>query len=149
MTLKDINKYFLGFDEAQSRIQQLHEQMAAKTNHAYPPYNLRKTSDHKYLIELAVAGYKQDELDIEIENGQLTINARKREHDTDKAYSEWIHQGIAYRGFTRSFYTDNRYEVLAAELEHGLLKIYFGLREDKRPKKVSIGYRNQQQQLEF
>lgn len=149
MTLKDINKYFLGFDEAQSRIQQLHEQMVAKTNHAYPPYNLRKTDDHNYLIELAVAGYRQDELDIEIASSELIITARKREQDTDKAYTEWIHQGIAYRGFTRSFYTDSRYEVLAAELEHGLLKIYFGLREDKRAKKIQIGQRNQQQSLEF
>lgn len=152
MTLKDMHKYFVGFDEAQLRLQRLHEQMAAKAaNSAYPPYNVRKAEDHTYLLELAVAGFGEDEIDIEIYNGQLTITANKREDVLDKEFKNWIHQGIAYRGFSRTFYIDNQYEILLTQLKDGLLKVYFGVQEDKKPKKINVGYqKNQkQQQLEL
>lgn len=146
MTLKDINKFFVGFDEAQLRLQRLHEQMATKVaNGSYPPYNVRKAEDHTYLLELAVAGFSEDEIDIELYNGQLTITAQKREDEQDKPYKNWIHQGIAYRGFTRTFYMDNQYEVLSTELANGLLKVYFGVHEDKKPKKISVGYNHKRQ----
>jgi molecular chaperone IbpA len=139
MTLKDINKYFLGFDEAQARINQLHNQMVAKANVNYPPYNIKRNGDHKYLLELAVAGFKKHEITIELSKGELVITAQKSEKDEGTEYSDWIHQGIAYRGFTRTFFLDNQYEVLAADLEDGLLKIYLGLQEDLKPKRIPIG----------
>jgi molecular chaperone IbpA len=138
MTLKDFNKFFVGYDEATQRLQRLHEQMQAKANISYPPYNLRKSEDHTYLLELAVAGFNQDELDIQASNGELTITAQKRENSGDTEYTGWLHQGIAYRGFTRTFYLDNQYEVLNAELKDGLLKVYLGLQENKKPKKIPI-----------
>jgi molecular chaperone IbpA len=139
MTLKDINKYFLGFDEAQDRLNKLHTQMIAKANVNYPPYNVRKTEDHKYLLELAVAGFKESEISLEVSKGELVITAQKSEQEEDKHYTAWIHQGIAYRGFTRSFFLDNQYEVLHAELKDGLLKVYLGLQETLKPKRIPIG----------
>jgi molecular chaperone IbpA len=146
MTLKDINKYFLGFDEAQDRINKLHTQMIAKANVNYPPYNVRKAEDHKYLLELAVAGFKESEISLEVSKGELVITAQKSEQEEDKDYAGWIHQGIAYRGFTRSFFLDNQYEVLHAELKDGLLKVYLGLQETLKPKRIPIGG---QQQLDL
>lgn len=139
MTLKDINKYFLGFDEAQARISQLHNHMVSKANVNYPPYNVRKAGEHQYLLELAVAGFHEDEITVEVAKGELVITAKKSDTESDANYSTWIHQGIAYRGFTRVFYLDNHYEVLHAELKNGLLKIYLGLHEDKKPKRIPIG----------
>ena len=139
MTLKDINKYFLGFDEAQARINRLHNQMIAKANVTYPPYNVRKSEDHKYLLELAVAGFSQDEITVEVTKGELVITAEKAEKDNDTDFGGWIHQGIAYRGFTRTFFLDNQYEVLNAELKDGLLKVYLGLQETMKPKRIPIG----------
>lgn len=139
MTLKDINKYFLGFDEAQARLNQLHNQMVAKANVNYPPYNIRRSEDHKYLLELAVAGFNKDEITIELSKGELVITAQKSEKDQDASYPAWIHQGIAYRGFTRTFFLDNQYEVLSADLENGLLKVYLGLQENMKPKRIPIG----------
>ena len=139
MTLKDINKYFLGFDEAQARINRLHDQMVAKANVAYPPYNVRKSDDHKYLLELAVAGFSQDEINVEVSKGELIIKAEKADKETDSEYKGWVHQGIAYRGFTRTFFLDNQYEVLSADLKDGLLKVYLGLQETMKPKRIAIG----------
>jgi len=90
MTLKDINKFFVGYDEATQRLQQLHQQMIAKTNTSYPPYNLRKTEDHKYLLELAVAGFSEDEIAVEVVGDQLVIEAEKRKDDTDNLFKGWF-----------------------------------------------------------
>jgi len=139
MTLKDINKYFLGFDEAQARINQLHQHMVSKANVNYPPYNVRKAGEHKYLLELAVAGFAEDEITVEVTKGELVITAQKSDAQSDENYGTWIHQGIAYRGFTRTFFLDNQYEVLQAELKNGLLKVYLGLQEDMKPKRIPIG----------
>lgn len=143
MTLKDINKFFVGYDEATKRLQHLHEQMVAKANTSYPPYNLRKTEDHKYLLELAVAGFSEDEIAVQVVGDQLVIEAEKRKDDTDNLFKGWLHQGIAYRGFTRTFYLDNQYEVTQAELKDGLLKVYLGVQESKKPKKIPIGAQKQ------
>ena len=143
MNLKDINKFFVGYDEATARLQRFHEQMQAKANITYPPYNLRKTEDHKYLLELAVAGFSEDELDIQATDGELTITARKSESSADTEFASWLHQGIAYRGFTRTLYLDNQYEVLSANLKDGMLKLYLGLQDNKKPKKIPIGGQKQ------
>jgi len=143
MNLKDINKFFVGYDEATQRLQRLYEQTHAKASAAYPPYNLRKAEDHKYLLELAVAGFAENELDVQATDGELTITAQKRTSVEDNGFNTWLHQGIAYRGFTRTFYLDSQYEVLNAELKDGLLKVYLGIQDSKKPKKIPIGGQRQ------
>ncbi len=89
---------------------------------SYPPYNIEKTGDSSYRISVAVAGFSEEDLNIEVKEGQLTITASKRETDTgDKAV--YLHRGIAERGFERRFQLADHVRVHGAELINGLLHV--------------------------
>jgi len=104
----------------------------------YPPYNIEVIGDNRYAITLAVAGFADDELSIEVENGILKIQGRKEEQDEERQY---LHKGIAFRSFERKFNLADHVEVKGAKMENGLLTI--GLEkiipEAMKPKKIEIG----------
>lgn len=104
----------------------------------YPPYNIRKVDENKYVIELAVAGFGKQDLEIEIQDGTLKIAGNVQNEDTDDNY---IFKGIAARAFTRSFTLADTVEVKNADLINGMLKIWLErfIPEDKKPKKINIG----------
>ncbi len=106
---------FLGFDHFEKTFDRLRKNAAE----GYPPYNIEQIGDTGLRITLAVAGFSMDDLDIEIENNQLTIRGRQAEDDT-KTY---LHRGIAGRQFQRSFVLADGIEVLGASLDNGLLHI--------------------------
>ena len=88
----------------------------------YPPYNLVKTGDHKFNIEIALAGFNKKDINITSENGMLTIESKQDEKSKDKD-GEVIHKGISKRYFKRSFTIADDVEVKGAELKDGLLKV--------------------------
>ncbi|MEM8698891.1 MAG: Hsp20 family protein [Pseudomonadota bacterium] len=89
---------------------------------SYPPYNIEKTGDDTYRISIAVAGFGEEDLGIEIKEGTLTVTATKRraENAPEVAY---LHRGIAERGFERRFQLAEHVQVQGAKLENGLLHI--------------------------
>jgi len=112
----------------------------------YPPYNIRKTGDNTYTVELAVAGFGQSEIDIEIDGGKLIIRGNvSAENDTN----DYLFKGIATRAFTRSFALDDQVEVKDAELFNGMLKIALErlVPEEKKAKKVPVKTKGQKQFL--
>jgi len=87
---------------------------------SYPPYNVEKHGDDQYRIVIAAAGFQEEDLDLEVEKGVLTISGVKRDADEDVTY---LYQGIAQRAFKLSFRLADHIEIKAAGLSNGLLSI--------------------------
>ena len=86
----------------------------------YPPYNIEKTADDAYRISIAVAGFSDDDLSVEVKEGALVVSARKTDENDSKTY---LHRGIAERGFERRFQLAEHVRVSGAELVNGLLHV--------------------------
>ena len=114
LTLFD-SPLFLGFDEFEKTI----DRMRKSGGEGYPPYNIEQTSEHGLRITLAVAGFSMAELDVEINQNQLSVRGKQSE-DSQRVY---IHRGIAARQFQRSFVLAEGVEVKDAALDNGLLHI--------------------------
>jgi molecular chaperone IbpA len=103
----------------------------------FPPHNIIKTDEHKYIVELAVAGFSRDEIDIEVQENTLTIKGEK----ADKTELNYLHRGIGTRSFTKSIAISDTIAVKGAEYKDGILRI--GLEniipEHRKPRKVAIG----------
>lgn len=110
-----------------------------QTSNGYPPYNIEVTGENAYGITLAVAGFEEDELNLQVENGVLTVRGKKASNEDDKN-RRFLHQGIAYRSFERKFNLADHVEVRGAELKHGLLTIQLvkEVPEAMKPKTIAI-----------
>ena len=108
-----------------------------KTSAGYPPYNIEVVEQDNYAITLAVAGFKEAELDLQVENGVLTIRGKKESDDNGNTY---LHQGIANRSFERKFNLADHIEVTEANLQDGLLIINLvkEVPEAMKPKSIAI-----------
>ncbi len=108
-----------------------------KTSAGYPPYNIEALEENNYAITLAVAGFKQSELDIQVENGVLTVRGKKEPVETN---GNFLHQGIATRSFERKFNLADHIEVVNADLQDGLLSISLvkEVPEAMKPKSIAI-----------
>ncbi|MGF1445829.1 MAG: Hsp20 family protein [Pikeienuella sp.] len=127
----------VGFDRLASMLDQImSHDVSAPT---YPPYNIEKLGDDAYRITLAVAGFSERDLAIEVKEGTLTVTATKREA-ADSARPVYLHRGIAERGFERRFQLADHVKVQGASLEHGLLHIDLVREgpEELRPRNVAI-----------
>lgn len=145
-SFKDLDRFFVGFDKVAEKMASVADQaqtLAAK----YPPYNLKKIDENKYTIELAVAGFGKQDLEIEIVDDKLIIkgNTHSGEPAEQDSKGEWtwpqmIHQGLAMRPFTRTFTLSDNVEIRGASLLNGILKIVLEaiIPEHKKPKKVEI-----------
>lgn len=133
---KDFDRFFVGFDEQLARMQKMHDEIA-KNIPNYPPYNIKKVDDNRYVIEMAVAGFSKSEIDIEFADDKLVIKGKVKE-DTDE--SNYLFNGLANRAFTRTFALNDQVEIKGAALVNGLLQI--GLEriipEHKKPRKIEV-----------
>lgn len=110
--------FLLGFEHTRSLI----ERAAKAAAESYPPYNVEEREDGGIRITLAVAGFTPDQLEVSVEDGQLTVAGRRDVADS-KPEDAFLHRGIAARGFIRSFVLADGMVVEEASLEHGLLHI--------------------------
>jgi molecular chaperone IbpA len=133
---KDFEKFFVGFDD---HINHLNELANAVTRNStgYPPYNITKTGDLTYAIELAVAGFDEKDIEIEYAENKLTVKGSIQPSDD----VEFVHRGIANRDFTRTFALNDEVEVKSANIRNGLLTIELEriIPEHKKPKRIAIG----------
>jgi molecular chaperone IbpA len=113
--LNDIEKYSIGMDEWFNRFGAVHE---STTN--YPPYNLIKESETEFRLELALAGYKKEDIEVSTEWNKLSVEAKKAETSD---VGEYLHNGLAKRAFTRTWTLSDDVEVTDVNLEDGLLVI--------------------------
>ena len=128
----------VGFDRLLSTLDEALN-IPEKVLTSYPPYNIAKVSEDKYVIELAVAGFKREEIDITLEDSKLTIQGNaKKDEDGSKTY---YHRGIALRNFTRVFTLADTVVVNSADLVDGMLVVELQniIPENKKPRKISLG----------
>ena len=125
---------FIGFDHIFDQLENIHKH--AKDH--YPPHNVVKEDDFKFTLELAVAGFKQEHIDIEVNDGVLTIKGdrpARREQNKD------VHKGISARNWKKSFRLSEYTEVNGADLQDGILTVDLEvvLPKEKQPRKILIG----------
>ncbi|MBK1646462.1 heat-shock protein [Thiocapsa imhoffii] len=103
----------------------------------YPPYNIETADENRYRLTLAVAGFTEAELELEVKDSQLTITGQRRESEGEVRY---LHRGIAQRGFTRQFQLADHMVVVGAKLDHGLLHIDLvrEVPEAMKPRRIAI-----------
>jgi len=128
------SSFLIGFDEIWHRVANAHDQLAKQMN--YPPYNISKIDENRYLVELAVAGFGKQNIELEMAENTLKI-AGKIEGEQTPTY---IHKGIANRAFERKFYLEDHIEVKDAALVNGLLKIWLEriIPDHKKPRKIEV-----------
>lgn len=136
----NFTKSLIGYDEVFNRITKFHDEVA-KNIPNYPPYNIKKTDENTYVIEMAVAGFGKQDIEINVAGDTLTIkgNAHQDTDDEDKAHT-FFYQGLAMRPFTRTFNLNDNVEVKGAEMINGILKVALEhiIPEHKKPKKVEV-----------
>jgi molecular chaperone IbpA len=135
---KDFDKFFVGFEDSAKQLQTLHDDLT-KNIPNYPPYNIRKNDENSYTIEIAVAGFGESEIDVEIDGGKLIVKGNV-DAATDALEDNFLFKGIATRAFTRAFAIDDHIEVKGAEIFNGMLKIALErlVPEEQKPKKVKV-----------
>jgi molecular chaperone IbpA len=111
------------------------DRISRNSGDTFPPHNILKTGEDQYLIELAVAGFTEDELEIEVKNRTLTIRGQIKDSDR-----EYIHKGISTKKFERQFRMSEYVEVMGADFRNGLLAIRLEviIPDSQRPRKVEI-----------
>jgi molecular chaperone IbpA len=126
----------VGFD----RLFNLFDQLGDGGTPGYPPYNIERTGENAYRISVAVAGFAERDLNIEVKENTLTIRGEK-ETTTDEHKGEVLYQGIAARAFERVFQLADYVQVKGAALENGLLHVDLvrEIPEAKKPRQVTIG----------
>ena len=140
--LAKFDKFFVGSDKFLARVQETAEYLANNSPAGYPPFNLKKTDDNVYVIEMAVAGFGKNDIELTLEENKLKINGHTTiETLTDDGInSQFLHKGISDRPFTRTFTLADNVVVNNAKMVNGLLKIWLEhiIPEDKKPKKINI-----------
>jgi len=128
----------VGFD----RLAGLLESAARSSQeNGWPPYNIETTGENAYRIEVAVAGFKPDELNLEVKENLLTVTGRKTANDDAGAERTYLHRGLAERDFERRFQLADYVVVKGADLVNGLLTIDLAreLPEALKPRRIEIG----------
>lgn len=125
----------VGFDHLSSLLDSVSR--AESTSSSYPPYNIELIDKDQYRISMAVAGFVENEIDIQTEKQTLTVKGKKLDEESGKNY---LHQGIAARNFERRFQLADHIEVTAARLANGLLHIDLvrEVPEAMKPKSIPI-----------
>ena len=140
---KGADKIMVGYDRYFDQLSHVHDQLTKNVPN-YPPYNIRKTDENTSVIEMAVAGFGETEIEITLEDDKLTVEGSASENNDDIVY-----QGLALRDFKRSFTLNDQIEVQNAEMINGLLKVWLEriVPESKKPRKIEINSSSEKQYL--
>jgi len=136
MTTIDFSPLFrsaIGFDRLASALESAWRTDAG----GYPPYNIEVTGEDAYLITMAVAGFREQELEVQVKDDILTVSGTKKEDDKERKY---LYRGIANRSFERKFQLADHVRVLDARLKDGLLHIDLAreIPESMKPRRIDI-----------
>jgi molecular chaperone IbpA len=125
----------VGFDRLIGLLESASEQ-------GYPPYNIERSDENNYRVTLAVAGFAEKELSVDVKDRVLTVTGKRADEaqPNQKPATSFLHQGIAGRSFERSFQLAEHVEVKAARLENGLLHVDLEriVPEEKKPRRIAI-----------
>ena len=135
-SLAPLFRHSVGFDRFNDLFEFASRNEAGST---YPPYNVEKHGEDDYRIVIAAAGLQDDDLELQVERGVLTVTGGRRSQDAEKV--TFLHQGIAQRAFKLSFRLADHIEVIGANLKNGLLSIELlrQVPEQAKPRRIEIG----------
>lgn len=130
-----LNRALVGFDRM---FDQFESRFANQLSNNYPPFNVVKTSEDTYFVELAIAGFKKDEIHIESERDQLTIKGEKTREDD--ANWQYLHRGLSARNFVRQYQLAEHMVIKGAVIQDGILRIDLErvVPEDKKARVIDI-----------
>jgi molecular chaperone IbpA len=131
-----LNRHAIGFDNLFNELSRTHLGNSKADN--YPPYNIIKVDEHNWAIQVAVAGFGENELNIEFETNVLTITGEKQEAEEH----EYLHKGISARTFTRTFTLNENVKIKGATVVNGILAVSLEhiVPEEQKPKKIAITF---------
>lgn len=128
----------LGFERFFDEVERMLDGEHKTVTQTFPPHNIIKLDDNRYVVELAVAGFAKEEIDVSVIDGTLTVRGEKKDKDLNVKY---LHRGIGTRSFTKTLTIADTIEVKGAEFKDGILRI--GLEnivpDAKKPRKIEIG----------
>ena len=129
-----LTPYAVGFDRVFDNLQRYVDNNVTSTG--FPPYNIRKEGDYKYVIEMALAGFGKKDIEVEVSDGSLSIRSVKENIEDD----DTIYRGISYRRFERKFTVADDVVVNSATLENGMLTIELEriVPEEKKPRIITV-----------
>jgi molecular chaperone IbpA len=138
ISFSPLNHSTLGFDRFFDEAERLLKVNSRTLTTSFPPHNIIKLDDFRYLVELAVAGFSKDEIEISVDAGNLIIKGEKKEKDNNVQY---LHRGIGTRSFTNTLTVADTVEVRGAEFTDGILRIALEniIPDSKKPRKIEIG----------
>ena len=134
-TLNVPRSLFVGFEPLLDELERIHSSgRSGKDN--YPPHNVVKIDEEKFLIEMALAGFRQEDISVEVKDGILKVKGEMPKDEREFAY-----KGISSRKFEKSFRLSEFVVIDGADLEDGILVVYarVELPEEKRPRKIELG----------
>lgn len=134
-----LHRSAIGFDRL---FDELNRTFANSRSDNYPPHNIAQLDDTHFVVEVAVAGFKESEVDVELKDNVLTVKGEKVKAE-DAPEIKYLHKGLSARNFTRTFTLADHVEVRAATIENGVLAIALELvvPEENQPKKIAITYK--------
>lgn len=134
----NFDRFFVGSDLVAKNLRKNAEWLANNVS-TYPPFNLKKTEENKYVIEMAVAGFAKQDIEITLEDNKLVIKGSASADNKDSGH-EYLHLGLANRAFTRQFTLADNVEINDAEMINGMLKIWLEhiIPEEKKPRKIEL-----------
>lgn len=126
--------FTVGFEDAVKQLQAMNTVKMA----GYPPYNIVKTDENKYVIEIAVAGFGKQDIEVELKEDSLLVSGKISHSNDDN--SQYLYKGIADRAFSRTFKLADTIEVKNTKLVNGMLKVFLEnvIPESKKSKKLEI-----------
>ena len=143
----NLDRYFVGLDSVMKKMADGAAFVANTAMSNFPPYNIRKVEDNKYVIEMAVAGFSRQDLEITLEDSKLLIKGSTSIETDDK--SQYLYQGIAARNFTRAFTLADNVEIKDAELINGMLRVWLDcLVSQPNVKKIEVVEKTEQKTKE-
>ena len=113
----------VGFDDMFDHFEHMMDDGFFRTGGNFPPYNIVKTGEYTYDVELALAGFSKDDIEVHYENNMLTVKSKQKDKTEAKDSDGVIHRGISKRWFSKSFTIADDVEIKGAELKDGLLKV--------------------------
>lgn len=136
LDIRRFDPFFVGVDRMWRHLDDLHKMADAHQGAKYPPYNIVKTDDENYAIDMAVAGFSENDIDLTLEDGKLTITGKVEKEDAEGI----LYKGIANRSFVRQFTLADTIEIEGAELANGMLRVSLKniIPDHKKPKKIEI-----------
>jgi molecular chaperone IbpA len=137
LDLPALHRHAIGFDRIFDDLNRTFA--ASRSDGTYPPYNISKLDETHYVVEVAVAGFRENELDVELKEGVLTVTGEQTKPENEPQY---LHKGISARNFTRTFTLAENMEVRGATVTNGILAIALEhiIPEEKLARKIAINF---------